>query len=253
MPFEVVGTGMLARAFVSDAEIGRDAIICAAGVADSQSSDASAFHRERELLRKLIHRSRANDLTLVYFSGAPVYGRVAGIRLETTQVVPETPYGRHKLACERLLAESGVRYLVLRLPNIVGPTGNPNQLIPSLVAQVAEGSVVVMAGATRDLLDVDDLVAVVGALLGRGVADAVLNLASGVSTPVLRLTEDIGAILGVSPSIRSAAGGDRQEFSTALVRGLLPDYPRFEQDYPARVLIRRVPSILRSLQERAVL
>jgi nucleoside-diphosphate-sugar epimerase len=192
-------------------------------------------------------------LGLVYFSGAPVYGRATGIRVETSRVAPETPYGRHKLECERLVADSGARYLVLRLPNIVGPTGNPNQLIPSLVAQVAEGSVVVMAGATRDLLDVDDLEAIVRGLLGLGAADAILNVASGISTPVLRLTDDIAAILGVSPSILSVEGGEGQDFSTALVRGLLPEYPRFEHDYPARVLARRVPSILRSLQERAVL
>jgi nucleoside-diphosphate-sugar epimerase len=109
-----------------------------------------------------------------------------------------------------------------------------------------------MTEATRDLLDVDDLVAIVGALLGRGVADAVLNVASGVSTPVLRLTEDISAILGLSPTIVLVDGGDRQEFSIAMVRDLLPDYPRFHDDYPAQVLIRRVPSILRSLQERDV-
>jgi nucleoside-diphosphate-sugar epimerase len=151
--YQVIGTGMLARAFASNAEIahggnagiGPGAIICAAGVADSQSSDESAFQRVRELLGVLIHRARASDVTLVYFSGAPVYGRVVGLCLETTQVVPETAYGRHKLAWERLLTESGVRYLVLRLPNIVGAAGNPNQLIPSLVAQVARGLVVVVA------------------------------------------------------------------------------------------------------------
>ena len=252
MPYEVVGTGMLAGAFGAVANTGPPAVVCAAGVADSRCSDALAFRRERNLLQSLTRRARVSDSVLVYFSGAPVYGRATGMRLETARGAPETPYGRHKLECERLVADSGARCLILRLPNVVGSTGNPNQLIPSLVAQVARGSVVVMTEATRDLLDVDDLVAIVGALLGRGVADAVLNVASGVSTPVLRLTEDISAILGLSPTIVLVDGGDRQEFSIAMVRDLLPDYPRFHDDYPAQVLIRRGPSILRSLQERDV-
>lgn len=159
------------------------------------------------------------------------------------------PYGHHKLECERLVADSGALYLVLRLPNVVGPGGHPQQLIPSLVAQALNGSVVVRIGATRDLLDVDDLVAIVVALLRRGVHNGIVNVASGVSIPVPRLAEVIAETLGISPSILSADGGDSQEFSIAKVRGLLPSYPRFESNYPVRVLSRRVPEIARALRD----
>jgi nucleoside-diphosphate-sugar epimerase len=250
MPVEVIGSGMLAHAFVSAAETGPDAIICAAGVADSQTSDVFAFRRERSLLNDLAHRARAQGSILVCFSGAPIYGRETGIRVETAQATPETPYGRHKLECERLVTESGARYLVLRLPNVVGPGGHPHQLIPSLVAQVLSGSVVTKTGATRDLLDVDDLVRIVAALLRRGVCNSILNVASGVSTPISRLVEVIAETLGTSPSVLSTAGGGSQEFSIAEVRGLLPKYPRFGPDYPINVLVRRVPVIARTLTEQ---
>lgn len=249
VPFEVVGRGMLARAFTSAAETGPRAIICASGVADSQSSDGAAFQRERDLLRDLTRRARERDAVLVYFSGAPVYGRMTEVRVETARVAPETPYGQHKLRCEQLIAESGARYLVLRLPNIVGPVGHPNQLVPSLVAQAVAGSVQIRAGATRDLLDVDDLVRIVAALLRADPTSSILNVASGRSTPVSRLAEIITSVLGLSPSVCTLEGGDRQEFSTALIRRLLPDYPHFESDYPDRVLLRRVPSIERTLRE----
>ncbi len=249
MPFEVVGNGMLAQAFASAAETGPDAIICASGVPDSQCTDESAFRRERALLHDLTGRARARDAVLVYFSGAPVYGRVSSLRVETSDATPETPYGRHKLECENVVVDSGARHLVLRLPNVVGPGGHPHQLIPSLVAQALNGSVVVRIGATRDLLDVDDLVAIVAVLLRQGVDNEILNVASGVSTPVLRLVEVIVAVLRVSPSVILAAGGDRQEFSTARVRELLPEYPLFAPDYPVNVLSRRVPEIARALRD----
>jgi|BarGraIncu00421A_1022006.scaffolds.fasta_scaffold04213_4 hypothetical protein len=80
----------------------------------------------------------------------------------------------------------------------------------------------------------------------------VLNVASGVSTPVSRLAEVIAETLGTSPSVLSTEGGDSQEFSTAKVRGLLPEYPRFEPDYPVNILGRRVPEIARALMDGAI-
>jgi NDP-hexose 4-ketoreductase len=249
VPFDVIGGGLLARAFASIAEAGPDAIICASGVSDSQCSDAFAFQRERALLDDLTLRARARDAVLVYFSGAPVYGHATGLRVESAVATPETPYGHHKLECEKLVADRGARFLVLRLPNVVGSGGNPHQLVPSLVAQVLDGSVVTRTDATRDLLDVDDFVRIVGALLRRGVCNRILNVASGVSTPVPRLVEVIAGVLRTSPSVVSVEGGDSQEFALANVRDLLPDYPRFESDYPVSVLRRRVPAIARSVRD----
>jgi nucleoside-diphosphate-sugar epimerase len=248
VPFDVIGRGLLAGAFASAAETCPSAIICASGVADSQCIDESAFRRERTLLHDLTGRARKRDAVLVYFSGAPVYGRVIGLRVESEDAIPETPYGHHKLACEKVVAESEARHLVLRLPNVVGPGGNRQQLIPSLVNQGLNGSVVVRISATRDLLDVDDLVAIVAALLRGGVDNGIVNVASGISTPILGLVEVIAAVLRVSPAVAMADGGDRQEFSTAKVRGLLAEYPLFEPDYPNDVLRRRVPAIARTLR-----
>jgi NDP-hexose 4-ketoreductase len=248
MALEVIGRGLLARAFTSVAEEGFSAIICASGVSDSSCPDEDAFWRERALLKDVAARARASDAVLVYFSAAPVYGRASGLRSELDIVTPLTPYGRHKLECERLLAADRARFLILRLPNVVGPGGNPQQLIPSLVAQALRGSVITKIGATRDLLDVDDLVRIVTALLRKGIHNEVLNVASGISTPVPRLVACIVDVLGASPSISEIDGGDAQEFSTNKVRGLLKNYPYFMEAYPFQVLRRRVPAIVEALQ-----
>ena len=242
--------GLLARAFAAAAETGPGAIICASGVPDSHCVDESAFRRERRLLCDLAGRARERDAVLVYFSGAPVYGSASGVCVESVDATPKTAYGQHKLECEKLITESRVRHLVLRLPNVVGPGGHSQQLIPSLVRQVLDGSVVVRTSATRDLIDVDDLVTIVAALLRLGVCNTILNVASGISTPVPRLVEVIAESLDASPSVVPVEGGDRQEFATSKVRSLLPAYPDFKPDYPIAVLRRRVPKIAAALRDR---
>lgn len=250
MTVDVVGTGLLGRAISSAAagwsDVG-EAVVCAAGVADSRCDDPREFKRERDLLRELVERARDRRARLVYFSGAPVYGRQDNLRIESDPVAPESAYGRHKVACEQLVADGGVAFVVLRLPNVIGPSGHPAQLLPSLVRQVAAGEVVVQAAATRDLIDVDDLVAILGSLLRSDHEDAVLNVASGISTPVFRLVAEIAHILEASPRVITVPGGDRQEFSTARIRARLPDYPTFGPDYPTEALRRRVRSLERDV------
>lgn len=255
MGVDVVGTGMVARAFsrLATATDVPATVICASGVADSQSADTSAFRRERELITTLARQASDAHSLLVYFSGAPVYGELSGLRIESAPATPTTPYGRHKLECERLVAGGGSHYLILRLPNVVGPAGHPNQLIPSLITQAMAGSVRVRTDATRDLLDVDDLVAITADLLRCGAGDEILNVASGVSTPVPELTKHVDDVLGVAPTITLVEGGDRQEFSIATARSHLPSYPHFADDYPLEVLVRRVPSVCRSLRERGLI
>ncbi len=69
------------------------------------------------------------------------------------------------------------------------------QLIPSLVTQAVRGSVIVRSGATRDLLDVDDLISITAGLLQVGPATTPMNIASGASTPVTQLVSQINKVL----------------------------------------------------------
>jgi hypothetical protein len=76
---------------------------------------------------------------------------------EDFPVTPVSPYREHKLAMERLVADSGANWLTLRLSRVVGPRQNPVQLFPSLVRRVRSGTVMVHRGARRDLMDVHRL------------------------------------------------------------------------------------------------
>ena len=171
---------MLARAFTAIGARDDAVTVFAKGVADSRTTSISEFDRESRDLERAIGGCLAERRTLVYLSGAgAIYGRRASLRHEDDVLLPETPYGRHQVACEQAIASSGVGYLIARIPNAVGHPQRAAQLVPALVQQVQAGRVAVSPGASRDLIDAADVAALVSALLGAGARNVTVNVASG--------------------------------------------------------------------------
>lgn len=75
------------------------------------------------LLANALSASRAEGARLVFPGNVWVYGRgAAGERLdETREAAPVSRKGRLRARLERMLAESGTRYTVVRLPEFYGP------------------------------------------------------------------------------------------------------------------------------------
>lgn len=138
---------MLARAFARKAPLAREATIFASGVSDSRESRATEFAREAELLETVSARCAGR---LVYFSCCALAAPGG----------PGTPYLAHKASMEaRVLAAGGC---VFRLPQVVGPGGNPHTLARFLHAHIAEGRrFQAWQGAQRNLIDVDHVAAIV--------------------------------------------------------------------------------------------
>ncbi|MEV0315494.1 NAD-dependent epimerase/dehydratase family protein [Nonomuraea fuscirosea] len=178
---EVVGDGMIARAFVNSG-MRMDVVVFAAGVSRSTTTEATEFAREADLLNEVIGDARAARRRLLYFStaSAHLYGNGDGSpRSEEDPVSPTTAYGRHKVAMEDMIRASGVDHLILRVTEVVGPHQRRHQLLPALFSQVNEGEVTVYRGARRDLIDVADLVTIAAELLCGGLRHATVNIASG--------------------------------------------------------------------------
>jgi hypothetical protein len=136
---------MMARAFAAFRDRS-DTVIFASGVSNSLETDTAAFEREHELLKKTqLTHPRA---LLVYFGTCSVHD-------------PErrdTPYVRHKLAMESLLASTGGPWLVLRVPLAIGRNPGSRTLAQFLHERILSGqSFEVWEGAVRFPIDVDDL------------------------------------------------------------------------------------------------
>jgi nucleoside-diphosphate-sugar epimerase len=249
----VEGHGLLGAAFARAGRREIPALVFARGVADSTCEDPVEYTRELDAVDASIGRAAELGLPFIYFSSAPVYGHFGPSPVsESGPARPTTAYGRHKAACEERVRASIGQTLIIRLPNVIGPGGHPHQLVPALVGQVLEGRVVVLDGAGRDLLDVDDVVRLTERLLDVGGPARLrdrgrtVNVASGICTPVDRIVRRIAALLGRAPVIERRRGGEPQHFDTLRLIELIGPLP-FDPTYPGRILDERVPAIAAAL------
>jgi nucleoside-diphosphate-sugar epimerase len=230
---EIVGNGFLARHLhVAFGNRFPDVTAIAAGVTRTADATPAEFTREAALVYDVTRRCRAAGRTVVFFSTASdsMYGATGATGAEDGPVFPTSAYGRHKLALEAVLAASGARYLVLRLSHVVGAGQRSHQLLPSLVTQVRAGQVTIFRHTHRDLVDIRDVLSALDGLLAARtrdavVNDAVVNIASGVLTPIERIIDGIERRLGTRAARRYV---DRPVVTTptsvARLRSLVPGW-----------------------------
>ncbi|MFO0967373.1 MAG: NAD(P)-dependent oxidoreductase [Gemmataceae bacterium] len=191
---------------------------------------------EDELFR--VHRDGADNLLqsvaqhvpgalVILMGSAAEYGPVAAERLpirEDTPAAPQSPYGRSKLAqtetAQRLASELGLRVVIARPFNILGPGLGPQYFAAAFAEKLRRlqkegrsGVVPVANGrATRDWIHVGD---VVDALCGlgeirtlRGAAE-VFNIATGTETTVLDLANAFCRRAGVFEAVDEGVAASR--------------------------------------------
>ncbi len=168
---------MIGRAFLSASFDDPAVTVYAAGVSNSACGDDRDFNRERERLEQAFHPDR----TLVYFGTC------------ATSVIP---YVRHKHAMEELV-QVQPKWLIARLPNVIGRTPNPHTLFNYLYSRIARGErFTLYRGAFRRIVDVDDVVLIVEQALNGGVRNRIINAAPGFDYSVMEIVEMFEAVTG---------------------------------------------------------
>ncbi|QTE03023.1 NAD-dependent epimerase/dehydratase family protein [Streptomyces cyanogenus] len=247
MTGEVIGDGFVARYVRRHLVPGGPVTVLAAGVSSTSATAPEQFAREAALVTETARRCRERNRLLVHLSSAScgLYGR-RGEGREDARVTPPTPYGRHKLAMERVVSDSGAPWLTLRLSHLVGPGQNPAQLIPSLAAQIRSGTVVVHRGARRDLLDVRHFVTVLDRLLALGVRGQIVNVASGFSFSAEEIVTALELGLGQrAHRILRDVPAESLRISNRRMRAFVPETEHFGfgAGYLDRLVARYVPHL----------
>ena len=139
----IIGNGLIAKAFVDNISHD-DYIIFASGVSDSNETDVREFIREHSLLRNTIEQNP--NKKLIYF----------------TSVLAETisnAYYIHKNSMEKTIKLQAKDYIIYRIPQLIGKTGNKFNLVHYLKEDITnEKDIVIYKDIIRSILDVDDLV-----------------------------------------------------------------------------------------------
>jgi nucleoside-diphosphate-sugar epimerase len=222
----IVGSGLLAKAFAPRYRWSTRVCIYAAGVSNSTCVDGREFARERERLTQALAAGAQVD-RFVYFSTCSVADPAAAA----------TQYVRHKLAMEELVSRHP-GFLVARLPQVAGRTPNPHTLLNYLYARISRSeSFQVWNRATRNIIDVDDVVAIVSELIeGPGAARAIVNVANPVSYPVLEIVAAMEQVTG-KPAVHALIeDGAAYAIDTSLIAPIIGKLGlAFDDQYLVRV------------------
>ncbi len=168
----LVGNGLVANALVSYKN-NDHVIIFASGVSNSLACDVEQFRREEELISKYF----ISDALFIYFSTCSIYD----------PSLSKSAYVLHKLRMEQLIERNFKKYLIIRLPTLVGKTDNPHTFFNSFVNKLkASAPITVYKNASRYLLDVDDLPVIVN-LLEQNVINTKINVVFDNKMPVTEI------------------------------------------------------------------
>lgn len=179
----VIGNGLIAQGFTRHFAADPDTLIFASGVSNSNELSAEAFRREEQKLRDAL--GQFNGLA-VYFSTCSI----EDIELHAT------PYVRHKLSLEAMVGSKN-KFLIFRLPQIVGKTSNPFTLTNYLYQRISLGEpFTVWKCAVRNIIDIDDVVAIASRIIGMPEHwNKVINIANPRFTSILDLVKMFERIL----------------------------------------------------------
>lgn len=200
----IVGDGLIARAFRQYYENDHDVILFASGGSNSSEKEGEPFARERNLLEQFLNQGEL----LVYFSTCSVDDPCAS----------DSPYVRHKIAMENLIASISKNYAIFRLPQVVGFTPNPNTLTNYLNKQIQTGQTFrVWLNAKRNLIDVVDVAAIGSFLVESGEAiGRVTNIASPFPVAMPKLVCIFESILNKTASFDAVEIGSAYSINIEL-------------------------------------
>lgn len=220
----IVGSGLLANAFAPAFSGDEDFLVFASGVSNSSETRHEAFLRERMLLQATLSPVRR----LIYFSSCAV----------ANASQPSTPYLQHKREMERMvLGNDGI---VLRLPQVVGKSSNPNTLTNFLFDRIDQGlPFELWTKVERNLIDIDDVASIATFMVRRGLLQPGRpeSIAAAESIPMLRIVSAFEEIIGRKAVFQAIEKALPFPIESALCQTVAVDLGiRFDETYLTRLL-----------------
>jgi len=140
----IVGNGLIANAFKRHINDLQECLIFASGVSNSQSCNNKEYEREVEMIRSCIQHNKV----FVYFSTCSIFDHS----------LQQTDYIIHKKNMENLIEKLFSKYLIVRLPIVIGNSNNPNTLFNYLSNRILKNEIIELySEATRYIIDIEDV------------------------------------------------------------------------------------------------
>ncbi len=223
----IIGSGMLATAFDPHYSHSSSVLIYAAGVSNSTCTDPCEYERERTRLSDALNNYVSTD-AFVYFGTCSV----------SDPNVKDSIYVQHKLAMEALVSRHP-RYIIARLPQVAGKTANPHTLLNFLYSHITNNKrFTLYRNATRNVIDVNDIVMIVQSLLrDRRARKITRNIANSASCAISQLVSIMEGVLSKSALVDAVDQGSHYDIDTSLIMPILTDLNiDFNNNYIERII-----------------
>ena len=170
----IIGRGLIANAFNNNYWHESQVIIFASGVSNSKETLISEFSREETMLLDAVKLNQK----IVYFSTCSV----------DDPELEFSPYVLHKKKMEKIINGCS-DFLIIRLPQVVGATPNPNTIVNYLYSKIASGSTFdLWRYAKRNFIDIEDVQSIASYILNNlSMNKATLNIACPFSISIVDL------------------------------------------------------------------
>ena len=244
---DVLNENVIAR----DEDVGLvDSIIHAAAVLDPAAEEGRILSAAVDGTRHVIGLARRIGCKKILFtSSGAVYGPRTSPSCENDECRPSTPYGRGKVAAERLLAESGLDVKIARCFSFVGRylDRRTYYAIGNFIQNCLDGKPIVIKGdgtPIRSYLYADDLVEWLFAILERSESGRPYNVGSDHAVFIRELAEIVRRTLGSRSEIIVKGVPDSGERPSAYV----PDIGRARKELGLRVNVSLEEAIRNSVK-----
>lgn len=198
----IIGNGLIAQSFKPHFEKYEEIILFASGVSNSKLIVEAEYLKEKILLQNALQK----DKLLVYFSTCSIFD----------PALKDSRYILHKLEMESLI-EKTEKYLIIRLPNVVGSIGNPNTMFNYFFNQIINGETIQVANhATRYIIDVDDVAFWTMELIKDGFQNSAINVAFPNKIYVNLIIEMMEKFLNKKAIVEVVEGGNEYEIDLSV-------------------------------------
>ena len=223
----IIGSGLIARSFSKLFNKSNKICIFASGVSNSMCQDTSQFNKEKQILNKTLKEFMGKG-KFVYF----------GTCSSAFRNNHYNDYINHKLEMENLVLNYHDS-VIFRLPQIIGPGGNQNNLINFLYNSISfEIKFEIWKNASRNILDIEDVVLIVDYFLKNiKTKKKIINIASPLSYRILDIVSELEKHIGKKAIYEIKNKGFKQIITIPEIYPIIEKLEiNFDQFYLSRVI-----------------
>lgn len=216
----VIGSGFLGKAFLKK-KIKKKIVFFTSGVSNSLCTDTKEFNREK---KKLLNFNLKRNETLIYFSTCGIFDPTRN----------KKKYFKHKIKVEKLIKKKFKKFLILRLPELIGKSNNRKTLINYLYNNLLlNKKIYLFKNSKRNLIHINEVVTITNYLIKNKIENQIINIANTRFVSPLYIVKILEKILKKKANFEIIAISKKNwNINLNKIKKIIPIYKKiFEKNY----------------------